>query len=497
MSSKRFFIGIVLASLIGGLVVLGGMHLLQNNESNSDEGSLESSNVKLTNFIPTEERDYVVPEGLNFVHAAEIVTPGVVHIRSTYDGSGRTSDTRSGHPLEEYFKDFFGEDYNQQRRQFQGPRGSSGSGVIISPDGYIVTNNHVIDNADQIQVTLDDNRKYDAKLVGTDPNTDIALLKVDAQKLKYVPYGNSDFVKVGQWVLAVGNPFDLTSTVTAGIVSAKGRNINILQGQRKIEAFIQTDAAVNPGNSGGALVNLSGELVGINTAIATPTGTYAGYSFAVPVSLVKKVVDDLKEYGIVQRALLGVNIADLDNPALQDKNIKELNGVYVSRVGEGSAADDAGLEEGDIILEINDAKVKTVAELQEEVAQNRPGDRVKVTFNRDGNQKEVFATLKNVDNSTEAVKVNSLTTLAGAAFEDPSDTDLDKLSLEGGAKIAELESGKFKDKGIREGFIITRVDKQPVRNSKELVRLLRNKEGAVLIEGYYPNGRRAVYGVNW
>ena len=357
----------------------------------------------------------------------------------------------------------------------------------------------MVENASELEVVLHDNRSYQAKVIGTDPNTDIALLKIDEKDLNFVEFGNSDNAKIGEWVLAVGNPFNLTSTVTAGIVSAKARNINILNRQNRygIESFIQTDAAVNPGNSGGALVNLSGKLIGVNTAIATPTGSYAGYSFAVPSILVQKVVNDLKEYGVVQRAVLGVQIADLNAPTLDDKNFPTTAGVYVDGTTPGSAAEEAGMKKDDIIIKIDDKDVKNVAELQEQIARYSPGEEVKVTYLRDGKEKSTKVELKSLENTTEIVKASTSRMLGGAIFEDISEDEMEALNISGGSKVAELQDGKWKDIGIKEGFIITAVDKGAIEDTEDLIATLEGKRGGVLIEGIYPDGTKAYYGMGW
>ena len=317
----------------------------------------------------------------DFTQAAESSVNAVVHVKTTY--------ARQGYGVDPFFEFFFGRPQQSAPAQM-----ASGSGVIISEDGYIVTNNHVIDKAQVIQVVLNDKREFTATLVGTDPNTDIALLKIDATGLPVIPMGNSDELKVGEWVLAVGNPFNLTSTVTAGIVSAKARNINILNADMKIESFIQTDAAVNPGNSGGALVNTRGELVGINTAIASQTGSYTGYSFAVPTSIVQKVVSDIRAYGAVQRAILGVVMQEI-TPALQrERNLSTLQGVYVVQLLEGGAAQHAGIQEGDVITQVDAAQIKSSADLQEQIARHHPGDTVTVTVLRRGELKTFTVELK-------------------------------------------------------------------------------------------------------
>lgn len=489
MSKKQFFIGIFLASIFGALLALGGFRLFLNEQQPTER--LESSNnVRLTNFLA--DTSFTVPDGLNFIYAAEQATPGVVHIKSTIESSRQGYAQQN--PIEEYFRDFFGEAPSPRYRNQ--PQRASGSGVIISDDGYIATNNHVVANSDNIVVTLNDNREFVAKLVGTDPTTDLALIKIEGENLPYMKFGNSDNVKIGQWVLAVGNPFDLTSTVTAGIVSAKSRNINILRDPdgMQIEAFIQTDAAVNPGNSGGALVDLKGELIGINTAIATPTGTYAGYSFAVPVSLVKKVVNDLKEFGVVQRALLGVRIRDIDAQFAEEEGFKALQGVYVSEVTEGSSAKEAGIEPGDIIIAIDGVKVSTVAQLQEQIARSRPGDKVSVAYTRNGKERKVNAILKNASGTTKVVKKDSGMEIDGATFAAVDAAELTQFGVEGGVKITNIKSDKWRKAGLKEGFIITSINKQSITNVDQLLQAMQNVNGRFLLEGIYPDGRQA-YGV--
>ncbi|MBK7888133.1 MAG: Do family serine endopeptidase [Bacteroidetes bacterium] len=371
---------------------------------------------------------------------------------------------------------------------------STGSGVIISEDGYVVTNNHVIENGSEVSITLNDKETFVAKVIGTDPSTDLALLKVDAKKLPHIALGNSDQVRVGEWVLAVGNPFNLTSTVTAGIVSAKARNINILPDQRfPIESFIQTDAAVNPGNSGGALVNLNGELIGINAAIASNTGSYSGYSFAIPVNIVKKVVKDLMEFGIVQRGFIGVSIRDIDADFAKEKEVNTLNGVYVNGLTEGGAAAVAGLKVGDIIKSINGFEIKSSPELQEQVGRFRPGDKIMVTVLRNNSEKIIPVILRNKDGNTEVTK-NEAINLLGAVLENASEAELSKLGVESGVKVKELQTGKLKSAGLKDGFIITAIDNRKVRSAKEVTEYLESKKGGVLIEGAYPNGMKAYYG---
>ena len=492
--NKQQFLGLAFASLLGGVIALGGYKLIVEEVPTTIIQPLQES-VQFSNY-KAKPTSSLTSESMSFVNAAKLTTPGVVHIRTIYNGS---SSSLQQSPFDDYFRDFFGDN----RRQPNRPKSAgTGSGVIISEDGYIVTNNHVVNNADEIEVLLNDNSTFKGKIIGTDPTTDLALIKIEASGLPKVIMGNSDDIQVGEWVLAVGNPFDFRSTVTAGIVSAKGRNINILRDRNgmQIESFIQTDAAVNPGNSGGALVNIRGELVGINTAIATPTGTYAGYSFAVPSLLVNKVVRDLKEHGVVQRALLGINIRDVTSQLSEEEGLELLDGVYVINVNDESAADDAGMESGDVIVAINDEKVTKTAELQEKVALNRPGDRIKVTLIRDGREKEVYATLKNTFGNTEVIASNNNFILEGATFEDVSKKMVDRLRLRnGGVQLVQLEKGKWKEAGIKEGFIVTSIDKRAITNVEDLSRALaRTDDGSGrLIEGVYPDGSRAYYGIGW
>jgi len=491
ISNRKFLFGVLFASLFGGIIALGGYQLIFEDEEPTTTTFEQVQPVEFTSNFDTAI--IAAPQGLNFVTAAEIAMPSVVHIRSTYNGSGQTSRS----PLDNMFKEYFGDQF----RGRGGPRRgrSSGSGVVISPDGYIVTNNHVIDRADEIEILLNDNRTYPAEIIGTDPTTDLALLKIEAEGLQHMVFGNSDALRIGEWVLAVGNPFEFRSTVTAGIVSQKARNINILRGggDLQVEAFIQTDAAVNPGNSGGALVDLKGRLVGINTAIATHTGSFEGYSFAVPASLVKKVMDDLLEYGVVQRALLGVRIRDMSAQLADDQGLDILTGIYIMSVNEGSAAEDAGIEAGDVITEINGIKVRNTSELQEQIARKRPGDKVDVKFIRDGKQSNVTTVLKNTNGTTEVVETRNSVIIEGATFEDISEEEMEDLEIDGGAKIVDLGRGKWKDAGIKEGFIITSIDKQGISNVRDLRNGLLNRRGGTLIEGIYPDGEEAFFGIGW
>lgn len=413
--------------------------------------------------------------------AAEKSVHAVVHIATqSVRGGGWTT----GHP---FFDEFFG-----LRGQPQQLAQGFGSGVIISADGYIVTNNHVIESAQKIKVILNDKREFEAKLIGADPSTDIALLKVDEKSLPFLTYGNSDDLKLGEWVLAVGNPFNLTSTVTAGIVSARARNLGINENQMAIESFIQTDAAVNPGNSGGALVNQQGNLVGINTAIASRTGSYAGYSFAVPVTIVRKVVEDLKQYGEVQRALLGIGIGgDVDAEKAKELGMDKVTGVIIGSVPENGAARNAGLKEGDVIIQIDGKPIASTAELQETVSQYRPGETVNVVVVRDKEKKQYKVTLRNKNGDTEVVK--NQTDVLGAEFEEVSANEKDKLGIGSGIKIKSVGKGKLKTAGLKEGFIITSVNKKPIYEVRDLKREIGNARGGILVEGLYESGEPAYF----
>ncbi|MEX0968065.1 MAG: Do family serine endopeptidase [Bacteroidia bacterium] len=471
---KQIFL-LTVAALLGGFISVGIYRFLAD-----DPMMVNSENAIPATPARYEVRNITVPT-FDFADVSEKVTSTVVHImtRST------ATNYRHSNPFE-----FFGTPHHNM------PSIGSGSGVIISEDGFIVTNNHVIDNADQIEVVLSDRRRFDAEVIGRDPSTDLALLKIKTTNLPAIDFGNSDKVRVGEWVLAVGNPFNLTSTVTAGIVSAKARNINLLGGQG-IESFIQTDAAVNPGNSGGALVNTRGELVGINTAIASSTGQYTGYSFAVPVNIVSKVVKDISELGMVQRGYIGVSIRNVTAELARENDLQRVEGVFVADLAENGAAKDAGIRKGDVILKVNDFPINTVPELQETVGMYRPGDQVMVTLLRDGRQKELKVVLRNADGETAFLPNDTerLNAALGATFEDVSDKDKQRLSIRQGVKVSKLKKGGLIDlAGLVEGFVITRINKQEVAKTDEVERLIKASDGGVLIEGYYPNGARGVFG---
>jgi len=480
---KKIILPIVYASL-GGIIALSTFNLFQKNPIKYVVERKNDSDTKLVNYNPSAEA-YI-----DFTTAAEKSVNAVVHIKTTA--------TKENPYYQNPFYHFFYGNNNQPEFQMQG----AGSGVIISENGYIVTNNHVIEGADEIEIVMNNQKTFKAIIVGTDPQTDIALLKVEAEKLPYLLYGNSNETKVGEWVLAVGNPFNLTSTVTAGIVSAKGRNINILNhdpntGMSPIESFIQTDAAVNPGNSGGALVNTKGELVGINTAIKSNTGSYAGYSFAVPVNIVKKTIADIIEFGSVQRAFIGVCIGNIDEKIAKENNLNSLNGVYINELSENGAAEKAGLKKGDIITYIENMPVNNVAELQENIGQFRPGNKIEVTVLRDGKELVYEITLRSIEGNTEIANKNTAKNikLLGAQLEELNEEVAQKLKITNGIKVSKLYDGKLKNMGVKEGFIITKVDNTPIKNTEQFSKIIQNKKGGILLEGIYPNGTKAYYGL--
>lgn len=438
----------------------------------------------------------------DFTKAAESSVHAVVHIKSTVKGVSAAQGRRQIDPFEYFFGfgDRGGRDYENQ------PQVGFGSGVIISKDGYIVTNNHVIDKASEIEVTLNDNRKLNAKVIGADPETDIALLKIEGDDFSYIPFGNSDNLKVGEWVLAVGNPFNLTSTVTVGIVSAKGRGGIGSMKSGDVQSFIQTDAAINRGNSGGALVNTNGELIGINTAIYSQTGDFAGYGFAVPISIAGKVVADIKEYGTVQRAVLGVLIQDIAaakeaNPE-KAKELKVNEGAYIGGFAEMSPAKQAGVLEGDVITAVNGVKVKSVSELQEQVSRFRPGDKVKVDVKRGSTDKTFDITLKNNAGSTTVVKKDEIMSNMGVVFKELTDDQKKQYGISYGVAVSAVENGGiFAKKGITKGFIIQRLNGEAVSTPEEAESMIqsaaRSTEKALFISALTPSGQRRAFAIEF
>ncbi len=426
----------------------------------------------------------------DFTEAATKAVDAVVHVTVLVEREAYSYGNS-------FFDFFFGEGGQPQTYESMG----SGSGVIISKDGYIVTNNHVIDKSKTIRVVLNDKRSYSATLIGSDPRTDIALIKLDNTDNEIFPtlsFGNSEALQVGEWVLAVGNPFSLSTTVTAGIVSAKGRNMYNMHSPNSnmsIESFIQTDAAVNPGNSGGALVNTNGKLIGINTAIASPTGSYAGYSFAVPSTIVKKVVADLMEYGEIKRAYMGVTISDINKQLAEEEDLATLKGTYISGVSENGAAKEAGIKAGDVVIKINERMVNSMSELQEQVSRYRPGDRITATVLRGKDEKTFTLTLRDEYGNDEIIHNKSLASL-GVEFKELDDGIKKQLGINNGVQIVKLTNGKLKDKGIQSGYIITKINNQTIKTVDDVIKIIDNVDGGLFITGIYPNGTIAYYAVN-
>ncbi|MDR1525507.1 MAG: Do family serine endopeptidase [Tannerella sp.] len=484
---RKNLLNAVLIILISGGVAAGVTAYFMQNVNAGGSIIYEDASATFKQPVHLTAYDGVAAENIDFTYAAEKTIHAVVHIRvmSTVSVGGRQ--------YMDPFEFFFG--YGDNRPPRQQLRTGSGSGVIISTDGYIITNNHVIEGADSINVTLNDKRSFKGKVIGSDPSTDIALIKIEADDLQPVTFGDSEKLKVGEWVLAVGNPFDLTSTVTAGIVSAKGRSFMTGESDReKIMSFIQTDAAVNRGNSGGALVNTKGELVGINTMIYSQTGDFAGYAFAVPISIAGKVVSDLKKYGSVQRAMLGVSIYE---PELikqeKDTKIKELKGAYVVDFAMRSPAKEAGIEIGDVITSVNGNRVTSVNSLQEQVMKYQPGDKVKVKVDRYGTEKEFTVELKNAQGNTEIVKGGDSAEILGAAFKVLSEKDKREYGINYGIEVSDISKGKIRDCGIRKGFVIMIVNDQKIQTPEDFYSIVDKilkggtDEKGLLIKGFYPN----------
>ena len=483
---------LILSATVAGVTTF---HLLNKNGAASDN-SANFSEVFKGADTTLAAYNAVDAQPVDLTGAAESSLHSVVHIKSTV--RSKTKVVRSAPDI---FDFFFGEGRVREREIQTDPAQGFGSGVIISTDGYIVTNNHVIDGADEISIQLNDNRKFIGRVIGKDPSTDLALLKIEAKDLPAIPIGDSDALKVGEWVLAVGNHFNLNSTVTAGIVSAKARTLGVYN--QGIESFIQTDAAINKGNSGGALVNARGELVGINAVLTSPTGAYAGYGFAIPTSIMTKVVADLKVHGNVQRALLGItggSIAEAkfytEAEELADLGVDD--GVYVASVLEGGAADEAGIKEKDVIVGVENVTVKSMANLQGELAKHRPGDKVKVRLIRNKKEMTVQVTLKNEQNTTKVIKHSGMEIL-GAEFKDLTQRDREQVNLPYGIQVSEIGKGKMADSGIRKGFIILKANGEAMRSVNDLERVfkdaLKTPERVLFISGIYPSGKRAYYAV--
>lgn len=471
MKTKQVFV-VIIAAIIGGLIAVFTYSALVDKNHDARVAAMKEP-VSLVSLKAG------LDSSTDFTYAAEKTVNAVVNVRTE-------STIEYQNPFYEFF---YGDRYRGEEQRQTG----IGSGVIITADGYIVTNNHVVENSDKVTITLNDKRELDAKVVGTDKSTDLALLKIDADNLHFITFGNSDECKVGEWVLAVGNPFNISSTVTAGIISATGRSMDIIDDEYRIESFIQTDASVNQGNSGGALVNLRGEIIGINTAIITPSGGNVGISFAIPSSIVQKVVKDLIEFGTVQRAVIGVSISEITNDLAKKEGLDVLEGAYVNSVNDNSAAKEAGIEKGDVITKIDNIPIKSPNQLQELVGRHRPGEKITIEVKRKDKTKQFEVTLRNLQGDTGIIKAGAYETILGAKVVNLDDQEKSKLGIKYGVKVTELQDGKLKSEGVKPGFVITQINNQPVYSISDLEKLFRNIKGGVYVEGIYPNGSVAYY----
>ena len=473
---KKVVLTVLLSALEGGLVAFAVVKRAENNTGRQEVViSPDGGQFRTVNLEQTEYPD--------FTYAAESAVDAVVYVKVTVKDVTRTAPSS-------IFDFFFGYEGTPQERE----RVGSGSGVIIRPDGYIVTNNHVVEGASKIEVTLNNNKTYEATLVGTDPATDVALIKVDAQGLPVIPFGNSDNLRLGEWVIAIGSPYDLRSTITAGIVSAKGRSMPNYNGEFKIESFIQTDAAVNPGNSGGALVDKAGNLVGINTAIVSQTGSYTGYSFAIPSNIVKKIAYDLIDFGSVKRAVLGVTMRPVDDKLAKEMKLSSPNGVYIVEVLKGSAADEAGIKEGDVIVAIDSVKTANASEVQEQVNRFHPGDRATMTVIRDGKEKVLEVTFKGTAAENGSVDEDGGVAFYGARIKEAPKETLERLGIRHGVEIVSVGPGKVMDAGVSEGFIMMYVNDQPVSKPQDVMDIIKKSKRAVFVEGMTPYGKVSYFG---
>ena len=474
---KRGIITILLSAVISGLTAFAVVKTVTpSNESTTTIVQADGSTYRTVNLSQDNYPD--------FTYAAESAVDAVVYVKVT---SVTSSARQTPNSILEFFFGYPGE--GQQRE-----RVGSGSGVIIREDGYIVTNNHVIDGADKIEVTLTNNQTYPAVLVGTDPATDVALLKIDASGLPVIPFGDSSKLRLGEWVIAIGSPYDLRSTITAGIVSAKGRSMPNYTGEFKIESFIQTDAAVNPGNSGGALVDKAGNLVGINTAIISQTGSYAGYSFAVPSNIVKKIVYDLIDFGSVKRALLGITMQPIDEKIAKEMKLSSLNGVYIYEVSKNGAADKAGIKAGDVLVAIDSVKVTDGASVQEAVSRFSPGEKAIVTVIRDGKEKQFEVTFQGTASENGTVSEDGSVAFYGSSIRKAPEDILRKFGLKEGVEIVDLGPGKMKDAGASQGFIILYVNNKAVKTPEDVIEIVKKSDRAVFIEGVTASGRSGYFG---
>ncbi len=475
---KKGILITLLSALAGGLTAYAVVRGLGQIDMNGiAQTSVDGSMFRTVNLSQDNWPD--------FTYAAESAVDAVVYVKVMSTQSMPQAPSS-------IFDFFFG--VPQQGAPQQREKVGSGSGVIIREDGYIVTNNHVIDGATKIEVTLNNNQKYSATLVGTDPATDIALLKIDAQGLPTVPFGDSDKLRLGEWVIAIGSPYDLRSTITAGIVSAKGRSMPNYTGEFKIESFIQTDAAVNPGNSGGALVDKAGNLVGINTAIISQTGSYSGYSFAVPVNIVKKIVYDLMDYGTVQRAVLGITMQEIDDKIAEDLKLSSRNGVYIVEVSKSGAADAAGIKAGDVLIAIDSTMITTASSVQEAVSRFSPGDQAQVTVLRDGKERKIDVKFKGTAKENGTKSDDGSVAFYGSSIKAASEDTLAKLGIKNGVEIVELGPGKLMESGAVEGFVIQYVNDHPVRTPEDVIEIVKKSKRTVFIEGTTPSGKTGYFG---
>ena len=472
---KRGILIALLSAAVGGLTAYAVVNAMTKSQVRVVETS-EGAQFRTVNLSQDNWPD--------FTYAAESAVDAVVYVKVV------STQTQQQAPSS-IFDFFFG--FPEGGMPQQRERVGSGSGVIIREDGYIVTNNHVIDGATRIEVTLNNNQTYPATLVGTDPATDVALLKVEVTGLPVIPFGDSDKLRLGEWVIAIGSPYDLRSTITAGIVSAKGRSMPS-NGEFKIESFIQTDAAVNPGNSGGALVDKAGNLVGINTAIISQTGSYTGYSFAVPSNIVKKIAYDLMDFGSVKRAVLGISMMPIDDKIAEELKLSSRNGVYIGEVSKSGAADKAGIKAGDVLIAIDSTKITNPASVQEAVSRFSPGDNAVVTVLRDGKELKLDVTFKGTSQDTGTVSEDGSIAFYGSSIKAADEETLERFGLKSGVQIVELGPGKLMEAGAVEGFIIQYVNDHPVKTPQEVIDIVKKSKRTVFIEGVTPSGRTGYFG---
>ena len=472
---RKSFITVAASAIVAGLAAFGVVKACVPGEmAGSSVIPTDGSAYRTVNLSQSDYPD--------FTYAAESAVDAVVYVKVTIR-------QQQSYNVDPFFRFFFGDQATPQSREQQ----VSGSGVIIRSDGYIVTNNHVVEGATKVEVTLNNNKTYPATVIGTDPATDVAIIKIEADGLPVVPFGDSDQLRLGQWVIAIGSPYDLRSTITAGIVSAKGRQMPHYNGEFKIESFIQTDAAVNPGNSGGALVNQKGELVGVNTAIISHTGSYTGYSFAIPSNLVRKIADDLIDFGSVKRALLGVTMTQIDDKKAKELKLFSPNGVYIEEVLKGGAADKAGIRHGDVIVYVDSTAITTPSSLQEKVSSYNPGDKASVTIIRDGDRKTVEVTFQGAASETGEKDIDGSVAFYGSKIREASKETLAALNLKAGVEIVSVGPGKVQEAGAKEGFIILYVNDQPVTKPDDVINIVKKAKRAVYVEGVTSYGKAAYF----